>query len=91
MQTLATDGDKGRNRIIVLAEEEPAGLAGSRGRFHVACVEPRFLGSAFKDPADGVIEDLHPSRFVEIQEFDPDLHCLPMAIDPADVAPWAVP
>ncbi len=87
--TLATNGDKGRNRVYIFAEEEPAGLAGSRGRFHVACVEARYMGPSFKSPENGLIEDLNDRRFVELQEFDPELHCLPVGGDPAGFPPWA--
>lgn len=89
--TLATsDGQKGRNRIMILAEEEPTGLAGSRGRFHVACVEARYLGDGqFKAPPDGLIENVSQYRFVEVQNFDPDLHCLQVDSDPERIPEWA--
>ena len=81
--------DKGLNRILFFAEEEPMGLAGSRGRFHVACVEARYLGEAYKVPADGRIEDLSRYRFVEIQDFDPDTHCLELDADPTERPEWS--
>jgi hypothetical protein len=81
--------DKGLNRILFFAEEEPMGLAGSRGRFHVACVEARYLGEAYKVPADGRIEDLSRYRFVEIPDFDPNTHCLELNADPTERPEWS--
>ncbi len=80
--TISDTADKGYNRILIYAEEEPAGLAGSRGRMHVACVEARYLGDTFKDPPSGQIDDLTSARFIELQEFDPDVHCLTLGEDP---------
>lgn len=80
----AQDGqDRGRNRILIFAEEEPAGLAGTRGRYHVACVEARYLGETYKDPPSGIIEGLAPSRFVDLADFHPLLHCLRPLDNPA--------
>lgn len=79
----ATDGgERGRNRILIFAEEEPAGLAGTRGRFHIACVQARYLGETYKDPPSGMIEGIDPSRFVELAEFNPLIHCLRPTDDP---------
>jgi hypothetical protein len=92
--TLAVPGqdiDNGMNRILIFTEEEPANMSGSRGRFHVACVEARYLGETYKDPPSGLIQDLHSGRFVELQRFNPQVHCLRLGEDPGAV-PWeAVP
>jgi hypothetical protein len=80
--TISDTADKGYNRILIYAEEEPTGLAGSRGRMHVACVQARYLGETFKDPPSGQIDDLSSERFIELQEFDPDTHCLVLGEDP---------
>jgi hypothetical protein len=74
---------KGANRILILFEEEPQSMAGSRGRFYVACVEARYLGDTYKDPASGLIQGLSPLRFVELPEFVPETHCLKLGEDPA--------
>ncbi len=76
---------KGFNRILIFAEEEPVSLAGSRGRFHVACIEARYLGDTFKDPPSGRIDNLTPLRFVDLAEFDPLVHCLEVGGDPSDI------
>ncbi len=80
--TLSADAENGINRILVYGQEEPVGLAGSRGRVHVACVEPRYLGDTFKDPPSGQISGIGPESFVEIQEFEPDEHCIVMNPEP---------
>lgn len=73
---------KGTNRILIFAGEEPRSLSGSRGRFHVACVEARYLGDTYKDPPSGQVLGLAPFRFVELQAFDPALHCIEPGEDP---------
>lgn len=79
---------KGRNRIYFLAQEEPSSAAG-RGRMHLACVEARYLGETFKDPASGAIEDLSRYRFVDMATFDPDIHCLEVGEEPAGRPEWS--
>jgi len=76
---------KGLNRIEFYAQEEPLQMAGSRGRIWKACVEARYLGDTFKDPPSGRIEDLTPEYFVEIQDFDPDKHCMQLGASDAGV------
>ena len=76
------DRPSGTNRILIFADEEPANTAGDRGRYHVACVEAQYLGKEFKSPADGLIDDLIPERFVPMQIFDPELHCLKTGDNP---------
>lgn len=73
----------GTNRILIFAEEEPESSAGQRGRFHVACVEARYLGDTYKDPPSGLISGLHRDHFVEVQIFNPEEHCLRLGDDPA--------
>ncbi|MCK5689919.1 hypothetical protein KAI87_11650, partial [Myxococcota bacterium] len=72
----------GTNRILVFAQEAPTGMGGTRGRHYVACIEARYLGDTFKDPISGEIPGFSPERFVEIQIFDPALHCLHPGEDP---------
>ncbi len=76
------DDVSGTNRILIFSEEEPEGMAGSRGRFWVACIDVRYLGDTYKDPPSGWIRGLSSLRFVETAEFDPDLHCLQTGEDP---------
>ncbi len=71
-----TRNGTGLNRILLFVEEEPMSMAGSRGRFYVACVEAQYLGDTYKNPPSGLVEDLPASRFVEIQLFDPARDCL---------------
>lgn len=78
---------KGTNRILIFAQEAPGNMGGDRGVHHVACVEARYLGDTFKDPISGQIVGLSPERFVEVQVFDPDLHCLGPGDDPASALP----
>jgi hypothetical protein len=68
--------------VLIIVEEEPQNLAGSRGRFHVACVEARYLGDTYKDPPSGIVQGLAPERFVELQLFNPARHCLKPGQDP---------
>lgn len=70
--TLSNEGANGKNRILVYAEEEPAGLAGSRGTFHVGCMEPHYLGETYKDPPSGIIDEVDNTWFVESEVFDGD-------------------
>ena len=81
----------GANRILIFADEEPQSRAGDRGRYHVACVEARYLGEKFKSPGDGVINDLIPERFVELQLFDPDIDCVKTGDDPGLLADGGTP
>ena len=88
LPVLSAPGDqdgRGLNRILIFFEEEPVSLAGSRGRFYVACVEARYLGDTYKDPPSGVISGLSPSRFVPLQRFNPDTHCLKLGEDPGSI------
>lgn len=90
LTTTVGDGEsKGRNRVVVYAHEAPAGLSGGRGRIHASCVEARYLGEQFKNPASGAIGPVHPDRFVELGFFDPDEHCLPVGEDPSLPPKWA--
>ncbi len=90
LSTTVGEGDhKGRNRIYVYAHEAPSGLSGGRGRIHTTCVEARYLGERFKEPASGELGPLHPARFVELGLFDPELHCLEIGDDPSAPPPWA--
>jgi hypothetical protein len=79
--------NKGLNRILIFAEEEPVGMAGSRGRFQVACIEAKYLGETYKDPPSGRIDGLSPLHFKEIQISDvlnPDsLDCIKLGTDPS--------
>ncbi|MCP4676379.1 MAG: VWA domain-containing protein [Deltaproteobacteria bacterium] len=75
--------EKGINRIMIYVEEEPANMAGSRGRFFVACVEARYLGDTYKDPPSGQINGLRPEHFHELQLFNPDTDCIKPGIDPS--------
>lgn len=80
------DGTKtGVNRIYILAEEEPSRQGGGRGRFHMACVEAEYYGESYKKPIDGVIQNLTSDRFIELQLFDPERHCLKTGDDPTEV------
>jgi hypothetical protein len=75
-------GKKGTNRIYIYAGEEPMNSAGTRGRYHVACVEARYLGETYKNPASGMIRNLPAERFVDLELFDPERHCLEAGADP---------
>lgn len=79
----------GRNQIHLLAHEAPLGLGGAGGRFHQACVEARYLGSAFKDPADGERGTLARDWFRDLPAFDAETHCLPTDADPERRPSWA--
>jgi hypothetical protein len=79
---LPDDAMSGTNRILIFVEEEPSSMAGSRGLFHVACVEARYLGETYKDPPSGQILDVTPLRFVNLQLFRPSDHCLKLGEDP---------
>ena len=75
--TLGESGDdKGRNRVLVYAVEEPAGLYGAGGKFWVACVEARYLGETYKDPPSGIIGGIDAGHFVPLTEFVPSKHCV---------------
>ena len=79
------DTNTGVNRIYIFADEEPSSQGGTRGRYHIACVEAEYYGESYKKPVDGMIRDLSPDRFVELQLFDPDRHCLKTGEDPTEV------
>jgi len=85
LDTPEEDTIKGLNRVLIFADELPVGLAGSRGIFHVACVEARYLGETYKDPPSGQITGVSLLRFVEIQDFDAATHCLHIGEDPGSV------
>jgi len=82
---------KGRNRILVYAVEEPGAMGGSRGRFHVACVEARYLSETYKDPPSGRLDDLGRWRFHELVEFDPEEHCVKVGEDPSALPDGGLP
>ncbi|MBN2718855.1 MAG: VWA domain-containing protein [Deltaproteobacteria bacterium] len=65
----------GTNRIRLFLQEEPEGMAGSRGQFWTSCVEARYLGDTYKDPPGGEISPLSNNQFVRIQEFETDGRC----------------
>lgn len=79
---LSDTGEKGVNRVLIVVEEEPEGLASGYGRFQLACVEARYLGDTFKDPPSGEITGISPERFVELYAFDPETDCLELGADP---------
>jgi hypothetical protein len=85
LNTPEEETSNGLNRILIFAGEQPMSLAGSRGRFHVACIEARYLGDTYKDPPSGQIQGVAQVRFVEIQEFNPALHCLHIGDDPGQI------
>lgn len=73
---------KGTNRILLFVGEEPMNSAGARGRYHVACLEARYLGETYKNPPSGQIKNIPPERFVEVSLFDPERHCVEAGADP---------
>ena len=73
----------GTNRILIFASEEPVSSAGAQNRYYVACVEAQYWEEKYKIPSDGIINDLISERFVEVQLFDPALHCLKTGDDPS--------
>lgn len=75
VQPRSTDGTKGVNDVVLLAQESPTGLGGSRARHHSACVSARYLGPGFKSPRDGRISDVATDQFRELAVFDADLDC----------------
>jgi hypothetical protein len=85
LNTPEEDTTKGLNRVLIFSAEHPVSLAGDRGRFHVACIEARYLGETYKDPPSGQIQGVSPLRFVEIQEFDAATHCLHLGEDPGSI------
>lgn len=87
LNTPEADTSAGINRVLIFAGEQPVSLAGSKGRFHVACIEARYLGETYKDPPSGQIQGVAPVRFVEIQEFDPATQCLQLGDDPGQPPP----
>ncbi|MDF1562018.1 MAG: VWA domain-containing protein [Deltaproteobacteria bacterium] len=48
--------DRGLNRILIYAMQEPVQLVGARPITQVACVEAYYQGETTKDPPSGVIE-----------------------------------
>jgi hypothetical protein len=48
--------DRGLNRIMLYAQEQPAQLAGARSETFVACFEVFYRGPASKDPESGIID-----------------------------------
>jgi hypothetical protein len=91
LDTPEAETSKGLNRVLIFAGEQPVSLAGSRGRFHVACIEARYLGETYKDPPSGQIQGVAPLRFVEIQDFDAAEHCLHLGEDPGQPPPGVEP
>ncbi|MCB9786101.1 MAG: VWA domain-containing protein [Deltaproteobacteria bacterium] len=71
----AASPGNGINRVLVYAGEVSFDDAQSYARYRVACVEARWdPAGAFKDPPSGRMR-LVEEDFVDIGEFDPDLHC----------------
>ncbi len=85
------ESPKGTNRIYIYAGEEPINSAGTRGMYHVACVEARYLGETYKNPASGMIRNLPAERFVDLALFDPEQHCLPAGADPNSMPDGGMP
>jgi hypothetical protein len=85
LSTPEADTSKGLNRVLIFSSEHPVSLAGSRGRFHVACIEARYLGETYKDPPSGQVQGVSPLRFIEIQDFDAATHCLHLGEDPGAI------
>lgn len=82
---------RGMNRLKLFLQEEPAGMAGSRGQFWATCLEARFLGETYKDPPGGQISNVSNLQFVQIQEFDPSANCYEVRDLPAvETGPWAI-
>jgi hypothetical protein len=48
--------ERGLNRILIYASEEPAQLGGARSITSVACFEAFYLGESVKNPESGVID-----------------------------------
>lgn len=48
--------DRGLNRILIYAQEQPAMLGGARSITSVACFEAFYLGESLKNPESGVID-----------------------------------
>ncbi len=48
--------DRGLNRILLYAQEEPAQLGGALSQVYVACFEVFYSSPTSKDPEDGVID-----------------------------------
>ncbi|MEL6342214.1 MAG: hypothetical protein AAFV53_03725 [Myxococcota bacterium] len=76
VETVTDDGDRGRNQIMLIAQEEPAGLAGGRGRFHAACFNATYLGESYKNPPSGIISDVAATEFVFYEDFNPVVDCI---------------
>ena len=69
------ENTNGLNKLMVFLQEEPEGMAGSRGQFWKSCVEARYLGETYKDPPGGEISLLTNDQFVFIQEFSETGRC----------------
>jgi hypothetical protein len=81
----------GTNRILIFASEEPVHSAGAQNRYYVACVEAQYWKEKYKIPTDGLINDLISERFVELQLFDPAVHCLETGDDPGRLLDGGLP
>ncbi|MBN2529316.1 MAG: VWA domain-containing protein [Deltaproteobacteria bacterium] len=82
---VGSDNRNGMNRFRVFLQEEPAGMAGSRGNFWTTCVEARYLGETFKDPPDGMINGLTRDQFVKISDFAAEGRCYEVTDIPGDI------
>ncbi len=70
-------GYSGHNRVLVMVGEVPFDDLESYARFRVACVEATFVVDGnYRDPPSGRAE-VHDADFVDLAEFDPDVHCIP--------------
>ena len=63
--------DRGLNRILFYAQEQPAQLAGARSETFVACFEVFYRGPTSKDPESGIIDvstDAWRETLLDIQD-----------------------
>ena len=73
--------DRGLNRILVYAHEEPAMLPSARSVTHVACFEALYLGGRTKVPASGIIDASNEGWFATLTR-------LQTSIDSLATCPW---
>ncbi|HJK96513.1 MAG TPA: hypothetical protein RMF84_04790 [Polyangiaceae bacterium LLY-WYZ-14_1] len=74
-------GQRGLNRFLIYAQEQPTGLNGARSETQVACFEAFYRGELSKDPESGVIDASEEGWFRTLSE-------LQARIDNLASCPW---
>jgi len=71
--------DRGLNRILIYALEQPAQLASARSTTTVACFEAFYRGEYSKDPVDGIIDVTQGTYDALLSEIQTMIDTLPSA------------